>query len=237
MKFTLYAADCTGNAKNTSYPHQKVITSEADLKKAVISDHVCAKYDNDTRCDANFQFSDVVPMDCDNDHSDNPDDWITPEKLAEQLTDVAFAVTYSRHHMLSKGSVSARPRFHVFFPTSPCKDAASHKSIKARIYKELSFFDGNALDASRFLFGSKGDVVWHEGSLTIEDWLLLMKSNRSIPQGQRNSTMSRIAGRLVKRFGITDDAHQKFLDKAAECDPPLEDEELEGIWASACKFG
>lgn len=107
MKFTLYTADCTGNAKNTLYPHQKVITSEADLKKAVASDHVCAKYDNDTRSDANFQFSDVVPMDCDNDHSDNPDDWVTPEKLAEMLTDVAFAVTYSRHHMLDKGFVSA----------------------------------------------------------------------------------------------------------------------------------
>lgn len=237
MKFTLYIADCTGNAKNTLYTHQKVITSEADLKKAVASDHVCAKYDNDTRSDANFQFSDVVPMDCDNDHSDNPDDWVTPEKLTEMLTDVAFAVTYSRHHMLDKGFVSARPRFHVFFPTSPCKDAAVHKSIKARIYKELPFFDGNALDASRFLFGSKGDVVWHEGSLTIEDWLLLMQTNRSIPQGQRNSTMSRIAGRLVKRFGISDDAHAKFLEKATECSPPLDDEELESIWNSACKFG
>ena len=150
MKFILYAADCTGNAKNTIYPHQKVITSEADLKKAVASDHVCAKYDNDIRCDANFQISDVVPMDCDNDHSDNPDDWITPEKLSEMLTDVAFAVTYSRHHMLAKGSVTARPRFHAFFPTTPCKDAAFHKNIKARIYKELPFFDGNALDASRF---------------------------------------------------------------------------------------
>ena len=109
--------------------------------------------------------------------------------------------------------------------------------IKTRIYKELPFFDGNALDASRFLFGSKGEVVWHEGSLTIEDWLTLMKSNRSIPEGQRNSTLSRIAGRLVKRFGVTDEARQKFLDKAAECNPPLDDTELESIWNSACKFG
>ena len=237
MKFTLYTADCTGNAKNTIYPHQKVITSEADLKKAVAFDHVCALYDNFSRSDTNFQLSDVVPMDCDNDHSDDTDEWITPEKLSEMLTDVAFAVTYSRHHMLAKGSVSARPRFHVFFPTTPCKDATFHKAIKARIYKELPFFDGNALDASRFLFGSKSEVVWHEGSLTIEDWLTLMKSNRSIPEGQRNSTLSRIAGRLVKRFGVTDEARQKFLDKAAECNPPLDDTELESIWNSACKFG
>lgn len=237
MKFTLYTADCTGNAKNTLYPHQKVITSEADLRKAVTADHVCALYANNARSDANFQLSDVVPMDCDNDHSDNPDEWITPEKLEGMLSDVAYAITYSRHHMLDKGSVSARPRFHVFFPTTPCKDAVFHKAIKARIFKELPFFDGNALDASRFLFGSQGDVVWHEGSLSIEDWLTLMKSNRSIPEGQRNSTMSRMAGRLVKRFGVTEEAHEKFLEKAAECDPPLDDEELETIWQSACKFG
>lgn len=237
MKFTLYTADCTGNEKNTLYPHQKVITSEADLKKAVTADHVCALYDHFSRSDANFQLADVVPMDCDNDHSDNPDDWMTAEKLLILLSDVAFAITYSRHHNLPKGTVSARPRFHVLFPTCACKDAGIHKSVKVRIFKELPFFDGNALDASRFLFGAKGDVFWHEGSLTIEDWLLLMKQNRSIPEGQRNSTMSRMAGRLVKRFGVTEEAYEKFLEKASECEPPLSDEELDTIWNSACKFG
>lgn len=237
MKFTIYTADCTGNEKNTLYPNQRVITCEGDLKKSITYDHVCAQYQNNTRSDANFIVSDVVPMDCDNDHSENPDEWITPDFLADNLTDVAFAVTYSRHHMLSKGNKSDRPRFHVFFPTAPCNDALSHKAIKAKIYKELPFFDENALDASRFLFGCPSDVYWHEGSLSIEDWLTLMKSNRSIPQGQRNSTMSRIAGKLVKRFGVTDTAYQKFLEKAAECEPPLSDDELETIWNSACKFG
>lgn len=237
MKFTIYTADCTGNEKNTLYPNQRVITCEGDLKKSITADHVCALYKNNTRSDANFIVSDVVPMDCDNDHSDNPDEWITPEFLADNLTDVAFAITYSRHNMLPKGNKSARPRFHVFFPTAPCNDAHTHKAIKEKIYKELSFFDGNALDASRFLFGCPSDVYWHEGSLTIEDWLTLMKSNRNIPQGQRNSTMSRIAGKLVKRFGVTDTAYQKFLEKAAECEPPLPDDELETIWHSACKFG
>lgn len=237
MKFTIYTADCTGNEKNTLYPNQRVITCEGDLKKSITYDHVCAQYKNNTRSDANFIVSDVVPMDCDNDHSDNSDEWITPEILADNLIDVAFAITYSRHNMLPKGNKSARPRFHVFFPTAPCNDALSHKAIKAKIYKELPFFDGNALDASRFLFGCPSDVYWHEGSLSIEDWLTLMKSNRSIPQGQRNSTMSRIAGKLVKRFGVTDTAYQKFLEKAAECEPPLPDDELETIWRSACKFG
>jgi len=140
MKFTLYTANCTGNEKNVLYPNQKVITAEADLKKAISYDHVCAKYQNDTRGDANFLVSDVVPMDCDNDHSDSPEEWITPQFLADNLCDVAFAVTYSRHHMLAKGNQSARPRFHVFFPTIPCNDANSHKAIKQKIHKELPFF-------------------------------------------------------------------------------------------------
>ena len=237
MKFTIYTANCTGNEKNTLYPNQRVITCEGDLKKSITADHVCAKYKNNHRCNTNFIVSDVIPMDCDNDHIENPDEWITPKFLADNLCDVAFAVTYSRHHMLAKGNQSARPRFHVYFPTAPCNNETVYKSTKEKIQKELSFFDEGALGASRFLFGCPSDVVWHEGSLSIEDWLTLMKSNRNIPQGQRNSTMSRMAGKLVKRFGATDESYQKFLEKAAECEPPLPDEELETIWKSACKFG
>ena len=112
-----------------------------------------------------------------------------------------------------------------------------YKSTKEKIQKELSFFDAGALGASRFLFGFPSDVFWHEGSLSIEDWLTLMQSNRNIPQGQRNSTLSRFAGKLVKRFGVNEESYQKFLEKAAECDPHLSEEELQTIWHSACKFG
>ena len=237
MKFTLFTADCTGNEKNTVYPHKKVITSEADLRKAIAYDHVDAEYRNNTRSEANFILADALTLDCDNDHSDDPEEWITPESIADALNDVNFAITFSRHHMLPKGNKSARPRFHITFQIAPCTDPIAYKAAKKQIYKEFPFFDKNALDAARFMFGSQSEVVWHEGSLTIEDWLTLMKTNRSITQGQRNSTMSRIAGRLVKRFGVSEEAYQKFLKKAAECEPPLSDEELKTIWHSACKFG
>ena len=46
-----------------------------------------------------------------------------------------------------------------------------------------------------------------------------------------------MAVKLVKRFGVTEESYQKFLEKASECEPPLPDEELEAIWHSACKFG
>lgn len=62
-------------------------------------------------------------------------------------------------------------------------------------------------------------------------------SDGTIPEGKRNSTMSHIAGRLIKRYGNTDDARNKFLEQAAACDPPLDDAELQTIWNSAVGFG
>ena len=54
MKFTLYTADCSGNPKNKAYPHEMIVTSAADLKKAVRFDHVCARYAGNVRSEANF---------------------------------------------------------------------------------------------------------------------------------------------------------------------------------------
>jgi len=45
--------------------------------------------------------------------------------------------------------------------------------------------------------------------------------------------MSRIAGKIVKRFGVGNEAHEKFLEQAQKCTPPLENKELETIWQSA----
>ncbi len=236
MKFTLYTADCTGNKQNRTYPHEAVITSAAEMLKAVQFDHVCAKYKKNSRSEAAFEFADNAPLDCDNTHSENPEDWVTPEMLDSILSDVAYVLTFSRNHMKEKDGKPARPRFHVYFPCSLYEDAAAYKALKKRISLQFPFFDSNALDAARFLFGSEGDVLWHEGSLTIEDYMLLMQQRKSIPAGQRNNTLSRYAGKLVKRFGAGEDAHAKFLERAAECDPPLEDEELDAIWNSAAKF-
>ena len=41
---------------------------------------------------------------------------------------------------------------------------------------------------------------------------------------------------MLKRYGISEKAHGIFLEEAAKCTPPLDDEELEKIWRSACTF-
>lgn len=49
--------------------------------------------------------------------------------------------------------------------------------------------------------------------------------------------MSHIAGKLIKRYGATDEAHALFMKTAEKCNPPLADSELDKIWYSATKFG
>ena len=72
--FTIYSADVTGNPGNCSYPHKHVILDEASLKSAISHDYVCAEYRNSYRNGENFIGSDCLPVDCDNDYSENPSD-------------------------------------------------------------------------------------------------------------------------------------------------------------------
>lgn len=247
MMFNLSMANCTGNPKNKSYPNKTVITNADELKSAVEFDHVCGMFKNNTRSVANFISADCLVMDCDNDHSDNPADWISIEKLTEFFPDVSLAVVSSRSNMKVKGNKLARPRFHVYFPIRSTTDAAAYSELKKRIHKTADFFDGNALDAARFIYGNPdAEVLWVEGIFNIDDFLDTQdeqdfsdfdESTRVITEGSRNNIMSRYAGRVIMRFGNTDKARELFDKKAQQCDPPLDDEELETIWNSAVKFG
>ena len=115
MKLTIYTADCTGVNDNCLYPHKVEATNAGELAEAVAYDHVAALYQNSYRGNDTFIEATVIEMDCDNDHTEDPAEWVTPEKLAEDpdLGDVEFATTPSRHNMLPKGDKSARPRFHL----------------------------------------------------------------------------------------------------------------------------
>lgn len=244
MRFTLYAADCRGNERNTLYPHQAVIDDEEKLKKAVAFDHVSAAYESSYRSIAHFRRSDVSVMDCDNDHSENPMDWVTPEKYEELFPGVAFVVVPSRNDGKPKGSKSPRPRHHVYFPHKPFEKAEDEVKLKQKIHSLVSSFDGNALDGARFLYGNEAEsVLWHEGTMTIDEFMAehdfeaLDAGGRVIEEGSRNSTMSHLAGRIIKRYGATDEAREIYLERAKECRPPLEQEELDRIWGSAVKFG
>lgn len=237
----LYTANCTGNEKNCRYPNAVTIRSEESLRAAVAKDHVCAKYKNDYRSTENLECADCVMLDNDNDHSDNPEDWITPENLLEEFTDVDIGITESRHNNLPKEDKGPRPRNHVYFRCRKYTDPEAYAALKKVIQERYPFFDGNALDAGRFVYGSRSDhVIWHEGGKTIEEFLEEQaeaeEKAEEIPAGRRNATMSHFAGRVLKRFGDSEKAKRSYLERAENCTPPLSDEELEKIWNSARRF-
>lgn len=241
MNFTLYTADCTGDRRNCLYPHRTDINSAEDLAAAAGFDHVAASYAGDYRSVQNFLSSDVIVMDVDNEASDDPAVWVSPEDLAQEYSDLSYAVVPSRNHLKEKAGKSARPRFHVYFPIRPCTDASAYAALKREIQKQYPFFDSNALDAGRFIFGAAVDasqILFSSGPSTVDEMLAVMTASTadSIQEGRRNATMSRIAGRLVKRYGVTEQSYELFLQQAERCTPPLSDAELATIWGSARRF-
>ena len=139
LDFTLYTANCVGMSGNCLYPNKVVVKDKESFKEAVKKDHVTARYKGNYRSSKNFQCSDCIPLDCDNDHSDNPKDWVTPFDIAMEIPGVAFAVSYSRHHNLPKDNKSARPRFHIFFPIEAISDEKEYSELKKRIANKEEF--------------------------------------------------------------------------------------------------
>lgn len=240
----VYTADCIGNAANCRYPNEVKITDEVSAKQAFSTDMVCARYKNNYRSTANFEVANALPGDCDNDHSEIAAEWITPEDIADLFADVPYVLHYSRHHMKIKGEKSARPRFHIVFRIDPERNADRYTALKQRLLAVFPFFDANAMDAARFLFGTEDpQVIYHPGSIPLNAFLdereneqAFADLGRTIPEGSRNNTMSQIGARIIKRYGDTPEAKNLFLQAAEQCTPPLEEQELENIWAGKQKL-
>ena len=247
MKFTLYRSNCLEVPENCTYPHKVEVTGKDSLIEAVKHDYVCAEYQGNYRSNDNFIGSDCLPVDCDNDHSDDPEEWVYPSDVATAFPSVAFAVHYSRNHMKTKGGKAARPKFHVFFAIDRVTEPGQYSEMKKLVNTIFPYFDTKALDAARFFFGTKEpEVEIFDGPMTLttfladDDFDANMDSGGYgdivIPEGSRNATLSHYAGRILKRFGNTDEAHKHFAEVAAYCQPSLEQSELDSIWRSAQRF-
>lgn len=243
MQMTIYDAVTVGSRSNCVYPNPVTVTDADTMRQAAAFDHVCAAYKQNYRSVDNFLKADCLPMDCDNDHSDDPDDWLTPFDVAMDFPGVGMIFVYSRSHMKQKGKRGPRPRFHVYFICTETTNSEIYSSWKDRLIADYPYFDDGAKDSARFLFGVKDAVVEvYDGEITIDAFLTDSfaewdAAQEQIPEGSRNKTMSHYAGRIIKRLGNTEEAHKQFLKEAEKCSPPLDDAELAGIWASAVKFG
>lgn len=243
MQMTIYDAATVGSRSNCVYPNPVTVTDADTMRQAAAFDHVCAAYKQNYRSVDNFLKADCLPMDCDNDHSDDPDDWLTPFDVAMDFPGVGMIFVYSKSHMKQKGKRGPRPRFHVYFICTETTNAEVYSSWKDRLIADYPYFDDGAKDSARFLFGVKNAAVEvYDGEITIDAFLADSfaewdAAQGQIPEGSRNKTMSHYAGRIIKRLGNTEEAHKQFLKEAEKCSPPLDDAELAGIWASAVKFG
>lgn len=115
--FTLYCANCTGMESNCNYPNPVEISDVDALRNAAGRDYVVAQFRNSYRNTANFLSANCLCKDCDNDHSDNPANWVTPEDVRRAFPDVPLAIHYSRNHMKSKRGKAPRPKFHCILLT------------------------------------------------------------------------------------------------------------------------
>ena len=88
-------------------------TISPKLRRKPIDVYKRQAYKQNYRSVDNFLKADCLPMDCDNDHSDDPDDWLTPFDVAMDFPGVGMIFVYSRSHMKQKGKRGPRPRFHV----------------------------------------------------------------------------------------------------------------------------
>ena len=245
--FNLYRANVIGDQQNCKYPHTVPVGDEESLRRAVWQDYVAVEYKGGYRSGNNFVRTNCLALDCDNDYSDNPEFWATPEIIMQVLPDVTVGFHFSRHNNLPKEGKSARPRFHCFFLIDEMTDASAYSALKKRINSLFPYFDTKALDAARFFFGTEDpEVMFHAGTITLNECLdmyypddpfdSMPDAHETIPQGSRNSTMYLFAVKVLKRFGPSDDAKNLFREQAGKCVPPLEDQELKTIWRSALKF-
>ena len=274
MNIMIHYADCCQNAKNCIYPHEATAGNAEEFARIIAHDHVFFDFRDNYRNLGNFTGTSVLAVDCDNDHSERPEEWISLRRMTEIFANVRFVAYTSRNHMKQKGSKAARPRFHMVFPIGRITSAGEYKQLGEQLQRCLPVFDENAMDAGRFFFGNQeAKVYFHDGDLSITDFLeeaALWNSTSgygakeplptttdkpkqpllsleainarsdfgddTIPEGSRNATLSAIAGKLVKRYGVTDTALDKFMKNADRCSPPLNGKELDTIWQSAKKF-
>lgn len=243
MLIVYHSGEC-GNAKNCRYPNVGAGSTPEELKQLFRYDHTFIRFKNNYRSIDNFENTAVAVLDNDNDHSDDPSQWISVEDIPRLFPDVPCIVYTSRNHMKQKGKYSPRPRFHVAFPIPPITDPNQFTALMQRIQVAYPFFDDNALDAGRFFFGNPDTEVYiFPGSTSIDRFLdeqaeedAFAEMERTIPEGSRNSTLSHAAGKILKRWGDTKEAGKKFLEEAEKCSPPLDRAELQQIWNSALKF-
>lgn len=151
--FTLYRSDTREDENNTVYPIECCIDSVESLQRAASFDHVPCKFKNDHRAKADFISSDVVILDLDNTHCDDPESWKRLDDISETFEDVEFYYIQSRNYMQPKGGREPREKFHIYFPVNRIDDPKEYELLITRIGNLFPYFDEGCKDIAHFFYG------------------------------------------------------------------------------------
>ena len=182
--FDLSMSSAVHDEKNRSFPLIKTITSIEDLGSIAEYDHIAGKYgdgknnrgtpikgykSHKTHLGAN-----VVVLSLTNEQPDptqpdlTPDQYITPDKIAERFENVEFNVVFHDQQM----GLSPRPKFNVYFPLRDYQSVDDAESVIKNILAITPEFEVDT-DATRVIFGIDCPVVEHyEGTQTIDEYLI-----------------------------------------------------------------
>lgn len=236
----LWTARCRGDETNCLYPDEHMATNTGMLKKLLGKDHTFIHFKDNYRGNENFMEADVVVVDCDNIHSEDPKDWKKPEDFAEAFPDVGFIAYTSRNHMKQKEKYSPRPRYHVIFFIERITIPEDYKALLKMIQEYYPYFDTKAQDAGRFFYGNTDtEITVQPGIIDLSMFFDIDEfagMEKEIPEGSRNDTMFRYAVRSFKRYGDNEDSIKRFYRIAERCNPPLGEAELQSIVHSARKY-
>lgn len=183
-----------------------------------------------------------------------PDEWKQPADADAAFPNVEHYRVYSRNHMKEKDGKPARPKWHDYYPLRQAITSADRlEAFNQAVRAHFPAYDRQALDAARFVFGVENPVVKHiPGDICLDEFMVRKAEQKkqeqaraqsavqapkftgAIPVGQRNSTLSRFAATVLKKYGNADGkAYSAFIEKANQCEQPLDESELATIWRSA----
>ncbi len=169
---TAYRANSCGNSQNCLYPYEESASTEEDLQRLFARDHTFIRFLDNHRNRDDFHCAKYAVFDCDNDHSENAENWITSEKIQELFPNVQCCIYTSRNNNKQKGAKSARPRFHVIFPIDPITAVDFYTAFMRKIQVQYPFFDKNALDGGRFFYGNpETQVQFLSGTINLTQFI------------------------------------------------------------------
>lgn len=215
----IYRSNVYQNPKNVFYEMEFEIKSIEDLRIATRYDYVPWKMAG-KRCLENAIECDFIYHEYDNNHSDDPSEWVTIEKAKSELYKgiEAYYLT-SRNHNKEKEGKAPRPKFRVFMPCKKIISVEKYDQYKEYFRAWFPLCDHNALDAARFFLGFDSPEIEYVTGISILEWAsarleiengpslkddysekIYVEPEGEIPAGSRNSELKKYAGHIKYDF-------------------------------------